>query len=300
MKHIVAALCAAWLLSLTACATAASSVLANALSSSGPNSRAFSSDDDPELVKDAVPFGLKTMESVLEEQPRHVGLLTSLAAGFTQYAYAFVQADADAAELGGKTSVARQGRERARKLYLRACDYGLRGLDARHEGMAAKLRAVKDLPAALQSAGKEDVPLLYWTAASWALAIASGKEHVDLVAELPAPQALAERALALDEGFDQGALHEFFVSFAAARGDPKAARVHLDRAQELSGGKKLGALLSYAEGVSVQAQDKPEFERLLKRVVDFDAEDAPQHRLANLIAQKRARLLLAHEDDLFP
>jgi predicted anti-sigma-YlaC factor YlaD len=305
VKHIATAVAAAWLLSLTACSTAASKVMASALSAGGPNSRAFSSDDDPELVKDAVPFGLKTMESVLEEQPRHVGLLTALTGGFTQYAYAFVQADADAAELEGKTAAARAGRDRARKLYLRARDYGLRGLDARHEGMAAKLRSMRDLPAALRDAELEDVPLLYWTAASWALAISNGKEQMDLVAELPAPEALAERALALDESWSQGALHEFFVSFDAARGaasggGPKAARAHLDRAQALSHGKKLGGLVAYAEGVSVQAQDKREFEQLLKRVVDFEADDAPDFRLANLIAQKRAKLLLAHEDDLFP
>ncbi|BDG09305.1 TRAP transporter TatT component family protein [Anaeromyxobacter paludicola] len=300
MKRI--ALCAAfaWLLSLAACSTAASKVLANALSAGGPNSKAFAADDDPQLVKDAVPFGLKTMESVLEEQPRHVGLLTSLTSGFTQYAYAFVAADADQAELEGRSGDARAGRERARKLFLRARDYGLRGLDARHEGMAAKLQAVKDLPAALKDAEKEDVPLLYWTAASWALAIANGKEHMDLVAELPVPQALAERALALDETWDHGAIHEFFVAFSAARGDPKAARAHLDRALELCQGKRLGGLVSYAEGVSVQAQDKPEFESLLRRVTAYDAEDAPQYRLANLIAQRRAKLLLAHEDDLFP
>ncbi len=305
MKPIVTAVAAIWLLSLTACSTAASKVMANALSAGGPSSRAFASDDDPELVKDAVPFGLKTMESVLEEQPRHVGLLTSLVAGFTQYSYAFVQSDADAAELDGKTALARAGRDRARRLYLRARDYGLRGLDARHHGLAARIQAMKDLPAVLQEAEREDVPLLYWTAASWALAISDGKEQMDLVAELPAPQALADRALALDEGWGDGAVHEFFVSFdaalpAAAGGGAKAARAHLERALELSHGEKLGGLVAYAEGISVQVQDRREFEALLKQVVDFDAEDHPRFRLANLLAQRRAKLLLAHEDDLFP
>jgi hypothetical protein len=37
----------------------------------------FSSDEDPELVKDALPFSLKLMESVLAETPKHQGLLTA-------------------------------------------------------------------------------------------------------------------------------------------------------------------------------------------------------------------------------
>src|SRR2546427_12543180 len=74
----------------------ASKAMADALSGTGSG---FASDDDPELVREAVPFALKTMESLLPEQPEHVGLLTALASGFTQYGYAFVQQDADRAEL---------------------------------------------------------------------------------------------------------------------------------------------------------------------------------------------------------
>src|SRR4030095_861617 len=60
----------------------------------------FASDDDPELVKAAVPFSLKLMESLLAESPTHQGLLFATASGFTQYGYAFVQVDAE--ELEGK------------------------------------------------------------------------------------------------------------------------------------------------------------------------------------------------------
>ena len=69
--------------------------LGDALSGGGT---VFSSDEDPELVKDALPFSLKLMESVLAETPEHRGLLLSLASGFTQYGYGFVQLDADEIE----------------------------------------------------------------------------------------------------------------------------------------------------------------------------------------------------------
>src|SRR5499427_10412553 len=58
----------------------------------------FASDDDPELVKAAAPFSLKLMESLLDENPHHKALLFATTSGFTQYAYAFVQQDADELE----------------------------------------------------------------------------------------------------------------------------------------------------------------------------------------------------------
>jgi hypothetical protein len=45
--------------------------------------------------------------------------------------------------------------------------------------------------------------------------------------------------------------------------------------------------------------DWPEFESLLDETQAFDVDTHPNTRLANLVAQKRARLLLARADDYF-
>jgi predicted anti-sigma-YlaC factor YlaD len=283
------------------CKTVVVSYAADAAASTGTT---YASDDDPELVRDAAPFGLKTMEGLLERTPRHEGLLTSLASGFTQYAYAFVQSAADQADLDGKIEQARAGRDRARKLFLRAREYGLRGLDVRHAGTAARLRSGGDRARALAEATREDVPLLFWTASAWTLAIANGKTDMGLVAELPAPIAMMERALALDEAWDEGAIHEFFVAYDATRsaaegGGPERAKAHLEAALRLSMNKKLGPRVSFAEGVLVQRQDRKEFTRVLQEVLRADPGEVPRYRLANVIAQRRARALLEHADDLF-
>lgn len=275
----------------------ATGVVADALS--GPGT--LGQDDDPELVRDAAPFGLKTMESVLEAKPKHVGLLTSLASGFTQYAYAFVQQDADQLEFEGKNAQAGVTRTRAKKLLLRARDYGLRGLEVSSPGITEKLTSVKDLTAAVAPLKKEDVPLVYWTAAAWSLAIANGKEDMLLVAELPVPEALMKRALELDEGWDDGALLEFFVSYEAARpgGTEAGAKAFLDRSLQYSQGKHFGVKVSWAEGTLVQAQKREEFEAVLKEVIAADPNKSKPDRLANIIAQRRAKLLLKYADDLF-
>src|SRR3970040_1814714 len=69
--------------------------LGNALAEGG---KTYASDDDPELVREAVPFGLKTVEALLDESPRHKGLLLAAASGFTQYGFAFIQQEADFVE----------------------------------------------------------------------------------------------------------------------------------------------------------------------------------------------------------
>ena len=61
--------------------------MADALSRGGS---AYASDDDPELVRQALPFGLKTLEGLLVELPHHRPLLRALASGFTSYGVAFV------------------------------------------------------------------------------------------------------------------------------------------------------------------------------------------------------------------
>lgn len=285
---------------LAGCRTLATKTAADAVSG-GTSGVVWSGEDDPELVADAVPFGLKTMESLLDKEPKHEGLLGSLASGYTQYAYAFVLTRAQTAELDGKSGEASRQRERAKRLLLRARDYGLRGLEARHEGLRDKLLGVRDAKAALAKLEKRDVAMAYWTAASWALAISSAKEDMGLVAELPAPGALVARALELDEGWERGGLHEFMVSYAAASGDAKSARAHYDRALELGMNRKLGPHVTLAEAVLVPEQDRPGFRKLLEEVLafDVDAPDARPWRLANILAQRRARELLSHDEDLF-
>ncbi len=283
------------------CTTLAVQVAANALTSGGDT---YATEDDPELVRDAVPFGLKTMEGLLAADPKNEDLLLALCSGFTQYAYAFVAADAEAADLDGKLAESKALRARAKRLFLRARDYGLRGLDEQRDGLGKRLKTMKDLPAALALGRKEDVPLLYWTASAWTLSIVSGKADLGLVAELPAPVAMMERALALDEAWSEGSIHEFFIAYDATRSEREgggAARVrgHHDRALQLSMNQKLGPRVSLAEGLLVQTQDRAGFTAALEEVLKADVDAAPRLRLVNTLAQRRARLLLEHVDDLF-
>jgi predicted anti-sigma-YlaC factor YlaD len=271
----------------------------NALASGGAT---FSGDEDPELVRAAVPFSLKLMESLLAESPRHRPLLLATTRGFTQYSYAFLQQDAD--ELEDHDLAAAQAlRKRAQRLYLRARDYGLRGLEVRHRGFDAALR--EDPKAAVASLHRRaEVPLLYWTAASWGAAIALSKDDPEIVADQLQVEALIDRALQLDEGYEAGAIHGFLVSYEGSRqGGPgqaeSRAREHFQRAVELSEGKLASPFVALAENVAVGAQNRAEFQELLKRALAVDPNARPEWRLENLVMQRRARWLLARTDRYF-
>lgn len=271
--------------------------VANAMSASGET---FASDDDPELIRAATPFALKTMESLLEERPRHRGLLLALASGFTQYAYAFPGTDALVWEAGDPDGAA-GARQRAVGLYLRARDYGLRGLELRRAGVAAALPTEPE--AAVAGFRREDVPLLYWTAAAWGAAIGTAPDDPALTADFAAVRALFGRAFELEPTYDEGALHEAMISLesvpAAMGGSRERARDHFAQAVALSAGRRAGPYVALALGVSVPEQNRAEFESLLSAALAVDPDAVPRLRLANLIMQRRARHLLARIEYLF-
>lgn len=241
----------------------------------------YASDEDIDLVGAATPFGLKTIESLLAEVPDHRGLLLAAARGFTQYAYVYVQLPAEEVmERDVAQGYAQQAR--ARRLYLRARDYGLRGLEL----------------------APDDVGLLYWTAVSWAAAISLSKDDPATLAGLPSVDKLIRRAERLEPDYDHGTLRTFLIGYEVNRPNAGAdaealARAHFARAVQLSGGRQAGPYVSLAE-VCIEKRERREFEALLKQALAVDPGARPEWRLANLVMQRRARAMLARADELFP
>ena len=273
-------------------------MVASTLASSGD---VFTRDDDLELVGAAIPFGLKLYESLLDSAPKNKDLLIATCSNFTQYGVAYLETEAAVlGEAEHHDEVARLN-ARALKLYLRAKGYCLRAMEVRFPGISQTL--LTDPAAALAKAQKKDVPLLYWMAASWGSAISLGVDKPDIVIDMPVVRALAERALALDETWGNGALHEMFVSLdslpEALGGSPARAREHFTRAVELQRGSSPGPYVALATGVAVPAQDRAEFEKLLQAALAIDPEKDPSTRLVTLVQQRRARALLDHIETMF-
>lgn len=270
--------------------------MADALTSTAS---AFTRDNDPEFVRQAAPSTLKMIEMLLEESPAHEGLLMTACSGFTQYAYAFLQADADTAPPGSTT--AKELRARGAAMYDRARGYCVRALASRHPGVAKGLQPVAQ--AVLPSMTAADVPALYWTAVAWGGALTLTDNPFARIGELSTVRALFARALQLDESWEAGAIHEAMIAVESLPvllgGSPARAREHFDRAVALSKGDSAFAYVTLATGVAQPAKNRTEFERLLRAAIAVDPSRRPSLRLANLIAQKRARFLLSQIDRLF-
>lgn len=262
----------------------------------------FARDEDPELIKGAMPFSLKLMETVLREDPKNTEILVSLCKGFSQYAYGFVLQDAEEIEDKDRTA-AQAGKARAVKLFLRGRNYGLRYIEQKHPTFTTDLKA--DPKKAVQALTKADVPVIFWTAVGWAGAISVSKDMF-MLPELPRIEALINRALELDETYDNGAIHGFLMSYEMSRpfaqtGKAAAlAKSHYERALALNGGKLAGLHVAYAESAMVMTKNRAEFERLLNLALKIDANEAPENRIINLIFQRRARFLLSKINRLFP
>ena len=274
-------------------------MVAQTLASSGD---VFTRDDDLELVGDAIPFGLKLYESLLDSAPTNKDLLIATCSNFTQYGVAYIETEALVLGEAQHHDEVVHLNARALKLYLRAKGYCERAMEVRFPGIMQKLPA--DPVGALAKAEKKDVPLLYWMAASWGSAIALGVDRPDLVIDMPTVRALAERAIALDETWSRGTLHEMFVSLdslpPALGGNPERARMHFTKAVELQKGLSPGPYVALALGVVVPAQDRAEYEKLLNEALAIDPEKDPSNRLVALVQQRRARALLDQIDTRIP
>jgi hypothetical protein len=277
--------------------TMAVNTVANTLAEAGTT---FTSDEDLQLVGDAIPFALKLYESLLESVPKHAGLLLSTCGGFTQYAYAYVETDAEALPSIRHAEI-QALRDRALKLYLRGRGYCFRAMDVRFGAGTSELLLQKP-EAVMAKAKRADVPLLYWTAASWGAAISLGLDRPELAIDLPTVRVLADRAIMLDEAWDKGTLHELFIALDSLPevlgGNPARAKEHFARAVELRDGRSPTPYVSLAS-LAVGTQDRAEFERLLKAALAIDPEKDPLNRLVTLVTQKRARLMLDRTEDKF-
>lgn len=255
----------------------------------------YTSDPDPELIREALPFALKTYEGLLVASPEHRGLLLATARGFTAYAF-MLSDDADRIDDPARARVLRQ---RAKGLYLRGRDHALRGLDVSHPGFAAALRSAEGNPLAGTTPG--DADFLYWAGAAWAGALSTDKQDFMLMAELRFAGQLVQRVVELDDAYDGGSAHQFLVTYEGSRpgGNRDTARVHYRRALELSGGGRAGLHLALAEAVAVPEQDLAAFRDLIEAALAVDLDAYPDQRVANVLAQRRARWLATQIPELF-
>jgi predicted anti-sigma-YlaC factor YlaD len=252
-------------------------------------------EDDVVLAREASAFYLKLAESLLREAPGNLLLAEAVASGFTQYAYAFVQCEADRIE-AKDARAAEKLRQRAANLYRRAQRHAMAALQHHLPGYAETL--TRSNPADVVRLRPDQIGTAYWAAASWAAWISLSKDDPNIVADLPQAMRLARQAWEVAPDHGNGALVSLLGTFEVARpgGSQALALTYFDRAIELGAGKNAGIFVAKAEGVALPAGDRVAFESLLRQAL---VASQIQPGLPNSVMRERAQWLLENVDDLF-
>ncbi|NBX54345.1 MAG: hypothetical protein EBQ82_12805 [Betaproteobacteria bacterium] len=252
-------------------------------------------EEDVVLAREASAFYLKLSESVLRETPANLKLAEVVAAGFTQYAYAFVSFEADQLQTQDAKAAHRM-RQRAGRLYHRAFVHAMTALEKTSPGFRAALnRSQSDSVLILKP---EQIGVAHWAAAAWGGLISVSKDDPDKVADLPLAMELAKLAWELKPDHAVGGLTSLMGTFEAAK--PGGSLTHAEKFFDLaivqSKGQIAGPWVAKAESVALARSDQESFEKWLRQAIKVSEE----HRsLENEIMRARALWLLEKVDELF-
>ena len=244
---------------------------------------------DLELAEGAIVSDLKLLEGLIKSDPQNEKLLLLASQGFAAYALGFVEDEAP---------------DRAKSLYLRGKDYGLRILLKNKNFKQGMSGSLEEFEKSLSVFEKKDVPALFWTANNWASWINLNFSEPAALVDFPRVQLLMKRVLQLDESYFFGGAHLFFGTIYAIRppilgGNMKKAKYHFDKCFQFSGEKFLLPAVYYAKYYLTREMDQQAFTKTLVKVTDTPEDILPGQQLPNAIARKKAKLLLDRVDELF-
>jgi TRAP transporter TatT component family protein len=263
---------------------------------------AFNQESDPQLAREAAPGQLKTVEGFLMASPKNEIFLKLLAQGYCEYAFGFLESDAEDARFAKQQAKSDELARRASGLYFRCMNYGLRLLG---NGWDKALFGTNDAFARkLKSAVKDDVPGLFWTGLGLGSAINLNRDDIEIVAYLPRVEMIFQRTVELDETFYNAGGHMVLGMLwtAAPRamgGDPEKGLKEFQRCIQMTQGKYLMPQVLLAISYGTIMQDRKFFHELLVKVLQTSPAIWPEERLANELAHIKARRYLAHEKELF-
>ena len=250
-------------------------------------SSAMLNQDDPETVRAGMPSYMLLMDSFVEGSPDDPKMLAAAANLYASYGAVFADDEVRASRL---TSRARNYALRSMcETYAASCSWP----DMNYEEFVASLDGV--------TAQHADTVYAY----SFAM-LAYLRAHSsdwNALAELPQAEALIKRYLEISGDAANNAAHMYLgvlltLMPPALGGKPEEARLHFEKAIQLSAGRDLGAKVEYAKGYAKLLYERELHDRLINEVLDASPyEDGLT--LLNVLAQEEAEKMRAAADDYF-
>ena len=272
----------AGLLLMGGCATVTSSLtsrMASDLASSIMNST------DVETIREGVPAYLIMIDSFLRSSPNDEKLL--LAASSLNGAFSAFTVD-----------------ERAKLLTDKALDYALQAACVNDANLCA-LRSLEfaEFQRRVDGLRPNQVPVMYAVAVAWTGWMQAHSDDWNAIAELSRVKSLMTRVLSLNERWELGGPHLYMGGLetilpASMGGKPEVGRTHFERAIEIANGQYLLTKVIFAEQYAKLTFDKDLYDQLLTEVLAANPV-VEGMTLTNVLAQQRARVLLAESDDYF-
>ncbi len=249
--------------------------------------QAILNQNDLETVRAGAPAYLLMIDSMIAGDHKNADLLLSGARLYTAYTSVFVDDE-----------------DRAKRLSDTSFEYAKAALCEEIDQVCAVLGAKQDeFVSQLDTTSKDDVPVLYGFASSWAGWIQQNASDWNALADLPKLTALFEHSVKLDETYDHGGGHLYLAVLATQMppslgGKPEKGRQHFERARALSDGHNLMVDVSMAQYYARIIFDRKLHDKLLRRVL-ADTGDYPGFTLINAYAHQQATKLLVESDEYF-
>ena len=246
-------------------------------------------EEDLELAEHSISSNLKLLEALIKSDPKNEKLLLMASQGFASYSLGFVE-DREP--------------ERARRLYLRGKEYGMRQLKRNRDFEKAFTGNPAVFENALQSFNTKDVPFLFWTAYNWAGMINLSMTNPQAIADLPRVQSMMQRVIELDESYFFGGAHLFFATIYSIRppilgGNIEKADMHFQSCFKYANDQFLLPYVYYARYYATRIMDRELFENTLDKVINTPYDILQDQTLPNKIAQEKAKRIYKKTDQLF-
>ena len=270
-------------------------------------------ESDYELARMAIPGSLKTVESFwitgYGNDDARVKLEKILTEGYCQYGTAFVEDDWEVAKFAKDLQATEYHNARASHIFTRCMNYALKNLgsDWQKDVFGPTDAAMKRIDST--GSGKRFWMLFAGTALG--SLINHNLTRVEMLAYLPVVEHLMLHIIDLDKknGAPSNKTYAALPYLAlgmlysgkpkAMGGEPEKAKAMFEEALKITNDKFLLARALMGYRVGVQTNDEKFFHDQLSKVLETDPAVWPEQRLANEVAQRRARRYLSHEKDLF-
>jgi len=277
---------------LIACSAAlvsgCSSIVSSATSGLAENlSASILDQEDPELVREAVPAFLLLLDSMVRSSPDNPATLGAAAELYAAYGIAFTD-----------------NSERAKVLTRQARDYGRRSLCvADRDACDLDTLPFDAYEAAIDAVDVKAAESLYsYSISSLAYIRAHSSDFIAL-ADLPKIEVALIRLLTLGAGGDEASVNMYLGILNTLRppalgGQPEKGRAYFETALEIAGDRDLSIKVEYARGYARLLYERELHDQLLNEVLAAQVEQ-PGYTLMNSLAQQQARELLDSANEYF-